>query len=128
LSKEIKGINGAYGINNGRVVGDMTTGTATYVDFNTLGHNNSKMDFFFEMSIPLEKLGVTASEVASKGLGVMLIATYGKSGMDSLPYDTAMNDNADKDDAAGSQENNSFEKSDDDNITVPFAYIGKLQQ
>lgn len=127
LSSTVKGIDGAYGTNHGRVPGDMTKGTATYVDFNTKGHNSSKLDFHYEMSIPLAKLGVTANDVASKGLGVMLVATFGLSGMDCLPYDTTMNDKADLDDAAGSQENNSFEKSDDDNITVPFAYIGKLQ-
>lgn len=125
LSKEVKGINGGYGTNHGRVVGDMTKGTATYVDFNSLGHNSSAMDFHFEMAIPLNKLGVTASDIASKGLGVNLVATFGKSGMDCLPYDTAMNDNADQPDTE-SQAFNSFEKSDEDNITVPFAYIGKM--
>lgn len=125
LSKEVRGIDGAYGTNNGRMVGDMTKGTATYVDFNTKGHDSKSMDFFFEMSIPLSKLGITASDISSKGLGVNLVATFGKSGMDCLPYDTAMNDNADQEDT-GSQANNSFEKSDEDNITVPFAYIGKL--
>jgi alpha-amylase len=48
----------------------------------------------------------------------------GKSGMDSLPYDLTENDNADQGDAVGSQENNSFEKSDADDFTVPFARIG----
>ena len=124
LSKTVKGIKEAYGAQNGRVPGDMTKGTATYVDFNTLGHNSSSMDFHFEMSIPLSKLGVTANDIASKGLGVMLVATFGKSGMDCLPYDTSMNDNADQEDTE-SQAINSFEKSDEDQITVPFAYIGK---
>lgn len=123
LSKSVKGINGAYGTNNGRVVGDMTKGN-TYVDFNTLGHSSSTMDFHYEMSIPLSKLGITASDVASKGLGVLLIATMGKSGMDSLPYDLTCNDNADQPDTE-SQANNSFEKSDADNFTVSFARIGK---
>lgn len=72
----------------------MTKGTSTYVDFNTLGHESSKYDFHYEISIPLAKLGVTAADVASKGLGVMLVATFGTSGMDSLPYDTSMSDNA----------------------------------
>jgi hypothetical protein len=44
--------------------------------------------------------------------------------MDCLPYDLSMNDQADQADT-GSQENNSLEKSDADNITVPFAFIGK---
>ena len=123
LSSSVKGINGAYGTNNGRVVGDMTRGS-TYVDFNTLGHSSSTMDFHYEMSIPLSKLGITASDVASKGLGVLLIATMGKSAMDSLPYDLTCNDNADQPDTE-SQEFNSYEKSDADNFTVSFAKIGK---
>ena len=43
--------------------------------------------------------------------------------MDSLPYDLAMNDNADLPDT-GSQVNNSFEKSDDDMFSVKMANIG----
>ena len=124
LSKNVYGIDGAYGTNNGRVVGDMTNENAKWVDFNTKGHNSSTMDFHYEMSIPLSELGTDAATVAKSGLGVQLVATMGKSGMDSLPYDLTENDNADQDDSAGSQENNSFEKSDEDNFTVPFARIG----
>ena len=123
LSSKVMGINGAYGTNNNRVVGDMTKGS-TYVDFNSKGHSSSTMDFHYEMAIPLEKLGTSASSVASNGLGVLLIATMGKSGMDCLPYDTAMNDNADQPDTE-SQEFNSYEKSDADEITTSFARIGK---
>lgn len=123
LESSVKGINGAYGTNNGRVPGDMTK-NSTYVDFNTLGHNSQSMDFHFEMSIPLSKLGITASDVASKGVGVLLMATMGLSPLDCLPYDLTCNDNADKPDTK-SQENNSYEKSDADNFTVPFARIGK---
>ena len=54
------------------------------------------MDFFYELSIPLDELGVTSSDVAKNGLGVLLVATFGKSGMDCLPYDVSMNDNADQ--------------------------------
>lgn len=125
ISKNVYGINGAYGANNGRVVGDMCNDSAAWVDFNTKGHNSSTMDFHYEMSIPLEKLGITSSDIANNGIGVMQVATSGKSGMDCLPYDLSMNDNADLDDAAGSQEKNSFEKSDADHITAPFARIGK---
>ena len=124
LSSTVVGIDGAYGSYNGRVVGDMTKG-ATYVDFNKKGHNSASMDFHYEMSIPLEKLGTTYSHILSNGLGVELIATMGNSGMDCLPYDVAMNDRADLDDSAGSQENNSFEKSDDDVLTVPMGSLVK---
>ena len=123
LSKTIKGIKECYGESQGRLVGDMTKGTSTYVDFNTLGHESSKYDFHYEISIPLAKLGVTAADVASKGLGVMLVATFGTSGMDSLPYDTSMSDNADQ--LYSKDPSTTHEKEDDDNITVPFAYIGK---
>lgn len=123
LSKTIKGIKECYGESQNRLVGDMTKGTSTYVDFNTLGHESSKYDFHYEISIPLAKLGVTAAEVASKGLGVMLVSTFGTSGMDSLPYDTSMSDNADQ--PYSRDPSTTKEKEDDDNITVPFAYIGK---
>ena len=123
LSKTIKGIKECYGESQNRLVGDMTKGTSTYVDFNTLGHESSQYDFHYEISIPLAKLGVTAADVASKGLGVMLVATFGTSGMDSLPYDTSMSDNADQ--SYSRDPSTTHEKEDDDNITVPFAYIGK---
>ena len=74
------------------------------------------------MSIPFSTLGVTASDVSSKGLGVLVVSTMGMSGMDCLPYDTAMNDNADLADTE-SQAFNSFEKSDADNITTSFARV-----
>ena len=123
----VYGINGAYGTNNGRVVGDMKSdneSSAAWVDFNTLGHNSSTLDFHYYMAIPLSTLGTSASQIESRGLGIMLVATMGKSGMDCLPYDLSMNDNADQADTE-SQEFNSLEKSDADNITVSFAYLGK---
>ena len=123
----VYGINGAYGTNNGRVVGDMKSdneSSAAWVDFNTLGHNSSTLDFHYYMAIPLSTLGTSASQIESRGLGIMLVATMGKSGMDCLPYDLSMNDNADQADTE-SQEFNSLEKSDSDNITVSFAYLGK---
>ncbi len=126
-SPNVYGINGGYGTNNGRVVGDMKSdneSSAAWVDFNTLGHSSSTLDFHYYMAIPLSTLGTTASQIESRGLGIMLVATMGKSGMDCLPYDLTMNDNADQADTE-SQENNSFEKSDADNITVKFAYVGK---
>ncbi len=124
LSSTVKGINGAYGANNNRVVGDVCSDSAAWVDFNTKGHSSGSLDFFYELSIPYDELGITKSDVQSNGIGVMLVATFGMSGMDCLPYDASMNDNADQPDTQ-SQENNSFEKSDADNITAAFARIGK---
>ena len=120
----VYGINKGHGSYNGRVVGDMCNPDAAWVDFNAEGHNSSKYDFHYEMSIPLDKLGVSASDISSNGIGACIVATYGKSGMDCLPYDLSMNDNADKPDTE-SQENNSFEKSDEDFVKTAFARIGK---
>ena len=124
VSSSVNGINGAYGENNNRVVGDVCNDSAAWVDFNSLGHSSATKDYHYEIAIPFEELGVTAADVANDGVGVLLVATSGKSGMDCLPYDVSMNDQADLDDSAGSQENNSFEKSDEDHITCSFARIG----
>ena len=123
LSSKVNGIDKAYGEWNNRVVGDMCNENAAWVDFNTLGHSSSTLDFHYEMAIPYETLGTTAAKVKANGLGVMVVATMGKSGMDCLPYDLSMNDQADLDDAAGSQEFNSFEKSDEDHITASYASV-----
>ena len=124
----VYGPNGAYGTtgNPARLVYDITKdyqNDAEWVEFNTLGHNSDKYDFHFYMSIPLTTLGITASQIESRGLGIMLVATYGISGMDCLPYDLQMNNNADQPDTR-SQAINSFEKSDADHITATFAYVG----
>lgn len=126
LSENVYGIDKAYGTYNGRVPGDVCDESAAWVDFNTLGHKSSTMDFFYEMSIPYSELGITKADVEANGVGVMVVATMGMSAMDCLPGDVCMTDQADLDDAANSQENNSFEKSDEDFITSPFARIGKL--
>lgn len=126
LSSQVVGINGGWGENNGRYVGDMKAenqNAAQWVNFNNLGHNSNGMDDHYEIAIPLEELGTTADRIDEYGLGVQLAATFGLSAMDSLPYDLAMNDNADLPDT-GSQLNNSFEKSDDDMFTVTMANIG----
>ena len=122
LSGELIGINGAYGHYNNRKPGDILDDSSDWVDFYELGHS-AKLDMFYEMSIPLEKLGLTASDIETNGIGIMKISTFGTSGMDSLPYDPSMSDNADK--PYSGQENNSNEKEDEDNITVPLARIGK---
>lgn len=124
LSDNVYGINGAYGTNNGRVPGDVCSESSDWVDFNTKGHSSDTMDFFYELSIPYDELGITKSDVESNGIGVLLVGTMGKSAMDCLPGDPVMTDQADLDDADNSQENNSFEKSDEDFITTSFARIG----
>lgn len=124
LSNKVVGIDKGYGTNNNRVLGDMCNESASWVDFNTKGHDSTGLDFHYEMSIPLETLGLSGSDVQKNGLGVLLVSTFGKSGMDCLPYDLSMNDNANLPDTT-SQANNSFEKSDEDNITTSFARVGK---
>ncbi len=126
LSSQVIGINGGWGESNGRVVGDMSAdkeGSAQWVNFNDLGHNSAGMDDHYEIAIPLSELGTTADHIEKYGLGVELAATFGLSAMDSLPYDMAMNDNADLPDTS-SQVNNSYEKSDEDTFTVAMANIG----
>lgn len=115
-----------YGINGNGYTGltpdQFLDGTGTIVDFNALGHNRSK-DSFYLMTIPLKALGTTSSQVASKGLGVMHISTFGASGIGSLPTDPSMYDNATV--PYSSDDSTSGEKEDVDNITVPLAYVGK---
>ena len=126
LSKDVIGIDGGWGESNGRVIGDMKAENqdkAKWVNFNEKGHNSAQMDDHYEIAIPLEEIGTTADRIASNGIGIELAATFGLSAMDSLPYDLAMNDNADLPDT-GSQVNNSFEKSDDDMFSVKMANIG----
>ncbi|KFI56970.1 Ig-like domain-containing protein [Bifidobacterium choerinum] len=123
LSKEVWGIDGGWGTAHNRVPGDMKNDNANWVEFNSKGHNSAAEDVNYEMSIPLEELGITADDVAKTGVGVQIVATMGLSGMDSLPYDLAANDNADLPDTT-SQENNSYEKSDDDSYSAPLARIG----
>ena len=125
LSQHVYGIDKAYGIYNNRVPGDMCSDSSAWVDFNAKGHNSALYDFHYEVSIPLDRLGITKNDITTNGIGAMLVMTSGLSGMDCLPYDLSMNDNADLDDTAHSQENNSFEKSDEDFITTSFARIGK---
>ena len=122
LSGKLIGINGGYGKYHDRKPGDTLLDSSDWVDFYELGHD-SKLDMFYEMSVPLEKLGISASDIETNGIGIMKISTFGTSGMDSLPYDPSMSDNADK--PYSGQEPNSQEKEDEDNITVPLARIGK---
>ena len=96
---------------------------AKWVNFNEKGHNSNRMDDHYEIAIPLEELGTTADRIEQSGIGIELAATFGLSAMDSLPYDLAMNDNADLPDT-NTQVNNSFEKSDDDMFSVKMANIG----
>ncbi|KFI59086.1 Ig-like domain-containing protein [Bifidobacterium gallicum] len=123
LSKSVMGLEGGWGHYNNRLPGDMKNDNGPWVDFMSKGHNPSTQDSICEIAIPLEELGISAADVEKTGVGVQVVATMGLSGMDSLPYDLTVNDNADLPDTQ-SQENNSYEKSDEDSFSVPMARIG----
>ncbi len=90
------------------------------VDFITLNHDKNR-DIFYEMKIPLSKLGVTKEIIESTGIGIML--GQGEfSCMDTIPNDPATTD------TPGTTDSNSSEEWEDiDLLTVPFARIGHLK-
>lgn len=120
VSKNIYGIKEVGG-DQGRSIENIKTDT--YVDFNTLGHDTN-LDLKWQMKIPLSALNVTKSYLESNGIGVMFVISDGASGMDCLPWDSTMIDNAAE--SYSKDESTSKEKEDEDIITVPFARIGKM--
>ena len=78
----------------------------------------------YEVSISLAKLGITRDDIETKGIGVLKVSTFGTSGMDCLPYDASMTDNADK--PYSKDPSTSMEKEDEDHITAKLARIGHL--
>lgn len=118
LSGKLMGIPKA-GTDNKRVAGDCIDAALT--DFYSAGHN-AKLDMFYEMSIPLKNLDISASDIESNGIGILKVSTFGTSGMDCLPYDLSMSDNAAK--PYSKDASTSAEKEDQDHITVPMARIG----
>lgn len=121
LSTEIWGIK-EVGTGQGRTIEGITN-EESYVDFNTLGHDKNQ-DLKWQMKIPLKALNITKSELETNGIGVMFVISDGGSGMDCLPWDATMVDNASK--PYSKDESTSAEKEDEDIITVPFARIGKM--
>ncbi len=90
------------------------------VDFIALNHDKNR-DIFYEIKIPLSKLGVTKEFLESTGIGIML--GQGEfSCMDTIPNDPATTD------TPGTTDSNSSEEWEDiDLLTVPFARIGHLK-
>lgn len=123
VSKEMWGVDDAYGHWNNRVPGDTLDSSSAWVDFYQNGHKAS-LDMCYEMAIPLDLLGISASELTSNGIGIMKVSTYGTSGMNSLPADPATWDNATEE--YSKDPSSSHEKEDADHFTVPLARIGKL--
>ncbi len=124
ISENMWGIDEGYGHYNNRTPGDTLEDTSKWIDYNQDKDHSKKLDMFYEVSIPLDLLGTSASEIEANGIGLMKVSTFGTSGMNSLPADPSMWDNADKD--YSKDPTSSMEKEDEDHITVPLARIGKL--
>ncbi len=120
LSDSMIGVGGAKGSHK---IGDSFSDSSNWVDFFDLGYKNEH-GFIYEVAIPLSNLGIDKNYIESNGIGAMQILTYGTSGMDCLPYDASMQDNADVD--YSYDPSTSHEKEDIDDITVPLARIGAL--
>ena len=120
LSEEIIGING-YG--GSREIGDTYSDSSQWIDFLDEGYDNDD-GFIYEIKVPLEHLGIDRSYIESKGIGAMLVTTFGTSPMNTLPHDPSCLDNADKE--YSYEPSTSHEKEDADKITVPLARIGAL--
>ena len=120
LSDTLYGVNGAKG---SRTLGDNTNSGSDWVDFYDLGYKNS-YGYIYEVAIPLSTLGIDKDYIETNGIGAMQILTYGTSGMDTLPHDPSMLDNANVEYSYDAS--TSHEKEDIDTITVPLARVGAL--
>ena len=96
--------------------------SSKWIDFYASTEHDKKLDMTYEMSIPLAKLGLTKDKIKKDGIGLIKVSTFGTSGMDSLPYDKSMSDNADK--PYSKDSSTSMEKEDEDFITCKLARIG----
>ena len=119
LDKEVWGIK-ACGADNRKVSMDYDDSSA-WEDFYKSSHDKS-LDMTYEMKIPLAKLGITKDHIKKNGIGIIKVSTFGTSGMDSLPYDKSMSDNAAEPYSRDSS--TSKEKEDEDHITCKLARIG----
>lgn len=119
-SSEIIGINAPKG---SRILNDNTDPNSNWVDFFDLGYKAS-YGFIYEVAVPFDTLGIDRDYIETNGIGAMQILTYGTSGMDTLPHDPSMLDNADME--YSYDPSTSHEKEDIDNITVPLARVGAI--
>lgn len=107
---------------------DIYDENADWVDYKTFkgsqGVHDTKYDSFYEIKIPFNTLGINSSYIENNGIGAMLVATRGESALDCIPHDPSMIDNATG--SYGKDPSTTHEKDDEDNITVPFARIGKM--
>ena len=96
--------------------------SSNWIDFYSATGHNKNLDMTYEMKIPLAKLRITKDHIKKNGIGIIKVSTFGTSGMDSLPYDKSMSDNADQ--PYSKDSSTSKEKEDEDHITCKLARIG----
>ena len=117
LPKTIMALEGSQSV-------DDAYDASAYKDMMAKGHNTT-YDSFYEINIPLSELGITKADLESNGIGAMVVATRGLSGIDCIPHDPSMLDNVSGDCAV--DPSTSHEKDDEDTITVPLAAIGNAK-
>ena len=120
LDTQVFGIK-ACGSDNRKVEMDYSD-SSEWIDFYASTSHNKELDMTYEMSIPLAKLGLTKDKIKNDGIGIIKVSTFGTSGMDCLPYDKSMSDNADQ--PYSKDSSTSKEKEDEDHITCKLARIG----
>ena len=96
--------------------------SSNWIDFYKDTNHNKNLDMTYEMRIPLAKLGINKEHIKKNGIGIIKVSTFGTSGMDSLPYDKSMSDNAHL--PYSGDPSTSKEKEDEDHITCKLARIG----
>ncbi|MGN0489215.1 MAG: starch-binding protein [Ruminococcus sp.] len=120
LSESVYGVKQPKGSNK---IGETFKSSSNWVDFKDYGYKDDH-SVIYEVAVPFSALGIDKDYVENNGIGVMQILTYGTSGMDCLPYDPTMQDNANVE--YSYDPSTSHEKEDVDNITVPLARVGAL--
>ena len=93
-----------------------------WIDFYASTNHNKACDMTYEMRISLAKLGLTKEKIQKDWISIIKVSTFGTTGMDSLPYDKSMSDNADQ--PYSKDSSTSKEKEDEDHITCSLARIG----
>ena len=109
------------GKDNRRIAMDYSD-SSNWIDFYSATGHNKNLDMTYEMKIPLAKLRITKDHIKKNGIGIIKVSTFGTSGMDSLPYDKSLSDNAHLPYSGDSS--TSKEKEDLDHITCKLARIG----
>ena len=120
LDTQVFGLK-ACGADNRQVEMDYKD-SSPWIDFYSSTDHNKQLDMTYEMRIPLAKLGIDKQYIKKNGIGIIKVTTMGTSGMDSLPYDKSMSNNANL--PYSKDSSTSKEKEDEDIITCKLARIG----